>query len=74
MSLDINSLAAEIEGLKDVVSSRENMEKQWSEVIAGRRKTGSHTWHMEPKPIPALKNLYELPNNSTIGESETQIQ
>jgi hypothetical protein len=31
-------LAAEIKSLKDVVSSTENMEKQYSEVIAGRRK------------------------------------
>jgi hypothetical protein len=43
-------------------------------VIAGRRKTGSHTRHMESKPVPVIKNLYELLNNSTIGEFETQIQ
>jgi hypothetical protein len=36
MSLDINLLAAKIESLKNVVSSRRNMEKQWSEVIENR--------------------------------------
>lgn len=74
MSSDINLLAAKIESLKDVASSREYMEKQLSEVIAGRRKPSTHTWHMESKPIPVIKNLYELLNNSTIGEFETQIQ
>jgi len=72
---DIMSLlAAEIKSLKDVVSSRENMVKQYSEVIAGRKKIGSHTQHMESKPVPVIKKLYELLNNSTIGEFETQIQ
>jgi hypothetical protein len=46
MSSDINLLAAKIESLRDVVSSKENMEIQWSEVVAGRRKTGSYTQHM----------------------------
>lgn len=56
MSSDINLLAAKIESLKDTVSSRENTEMQWSEVIASRRKTGSHTRHMESKPILFISN------------------
>ena len=42
--------AAKIESLKDGVCSRENKEILWSEVISGRRKTGSHTQHIESKP------------------------
>jgi hypothetical protein len=74
MSSDINLLAAKIESSKDTVSSRENIEIQWSEIIAGRRKTGSHTQHVESKPISLISNWYELLNSSTIGEFGTQIQ
>ena len=74
MSSDINLLAAKIESLRDVVSSKENMEIQWSEVVAGRRKTGSYTQRTESKPKAVIYNQYELLNTSTVGEFETQIQ
>ena len=70
ISLDINVLAAQIESLKDNVSSKENIEIQWSEIVAGRRKTGSHTQHIESNLIPVSNNQYELLNSSKSGETE----
>ena len=42
----------------------------WSEVIAGRSKTGSHTRHIESNLIPFINNLCELLNSSNNGEIE----
>jgi len=35
---------------------------------SGRRKTCSHTWHSESKPITVIHNRYEVLNNCYISE------
>jgi hypothetical protein len=42
----------------------------WSEVIAGRSKTGSHTRHIESNLILFINNRCELLNSSNNGEIE----
>jgi len=65
---DINLLTNKIEVLKDDVFYEESTVTQRSEVIAGRRKICSHTHHIESKPIPVIRNRYEVLNNCYIGE------
>jgi hypothetical protein len=50
------------------VSHKESNATQWSEVVAGRRKTCSHTLHRESKPIPVILNWYEVLNHCHISE------
>jgi hypothetical protein len=63
ISSDINLLTHRIESLKDDVSHKESTETQWTEVVAGRRKFPSHTRHSEFKPIPVIRNQFEVLNN-----------
>jgi hypothetical protein len=61
--LDINLLAAKIESLKELVSVQAKSEMQWSDVVAGRKKTFSYTRQIKSHSIPVINNQFELTNN-----------
>jgi hypothetical protein len=65
---DGRSPANEIASLKVVVPHKERTVTQWLEVASGRRKIHSHKRESEAKPIPVIRNWYEVLNNCYISE------
>ena len=59
---EISIPLAKTESLNELAPDKAKSGKQWSDVVAGRRKS-SHTRQIISQPIPVIMNCYELKHN-----------